>query len=105
MICVSFTNSLGPNYNPAQIKNEIIKSFDAKAVLLLLQDNITLRRRLHLPNRQEYLFAKQTNFTFRRVEFRLRHKCSTQLKFIKTGSSKAEHTNNNLYSTDTVKYV
>jgi len=34
-----------------QINNEIIKSFCAYAVLLLLQDNITLRGRRHLPNR------------------------------------------------------
>ena len=36
-----------------QMNNEIIKSFYAEAVLLLLQNNIglTLRKRRHLPNR------------------------------------------------------
>jgi len=34
-----------------QINNEIIKSFYAWAVLLMLLDNMTLRQRRHLPNR------------------------------------------------------
>jgi len=34
-----------------QINNEIIKSFYAQAILLLLLDSMTLRKRRHLPNR------------------------------------------------------
>jgi len=42
-----------------------------------LKCKLMVRVRWHLPNRLENLFKKQTNFTFRRVEFRLRERTNS----------------------------